>query len=89
MVDGMASFRAADGGGDISACGRAAASKIPGIACRGVALGRSMVVLCWLGGWGGGRGGGRCGRSAMVDVFFGCFSMYEVWGFLILAERQK
>ena len=89
MVNGVASFCAADGGGDISACGGDTAAVMRGIASRGVALGRSMVVLCWLGGWGGGRGGGRCGRSAMVDVFFGCFSMYEVWGFLILAERQK
>ena len=70
MVNGVASFCAADGGGDISACGGDTAAVMRGIASRGVALGRSMVVLCWLGGLGGGRGGGRCGRSAMVDVFF-------------------
>ena len=59
MVDGVASFCAIDGGSDNSACGGAAAPKILGIACRGVGLGRSMKVLCWLGGWGGSRGGGR------------------------------
>ena len=59
MVDGLASFHAVDGGSGNSACGGTTTPKIPGIACRGVALGWSMGVLCWLGGWGGSRGGGR------------------------------
>ena len=59
MVDSVALFRAVDGGSDNWACDGAAAPKIHGIACRGVALGRSMEVLCWLEGWGGSRGGGR------------------------------
>ena len=49
MVNSVTSFCAVDGGSDNSACGGAAAPKIPGIACRDVALGRSMEVLCWLG----------------------------------------
>ena len=49
MVDGVASFRAADGGGDISACGGATAAVMRGIAGRGVALGGTMVLLCGLG----------------------------------------
>ena len=70
MVDGVASFRAVNGGSDNSACGRATAVKTFGIASTGVALGRSMLVLCWLVGLVGGRGGGGSGLSAMVD---GCF----------------
>ena len=71
MVDGMASFRAVDdGGSDNSACERATAVKTFGIASTGGALGRSMLVLCWLVGLVGGRGGGGSGLSAMVD---GCF----------------
>ena len=75
--------------GDNSACGGAERPGIPGIVGAGRWLG-SLVVGC--GGFGcrgGGGGGGRGGGSAMVEGFFVVFCMYEVWGFLVLAERQK
>ena len=71
MVDGVASFHDVDGGSDNSACGRATAAAIVGIAGGGVALGRSMLVLCWLVGWMGGRGGG--GIAAYPPWLMGVF----------------
>ena len=86
MVDGVASFHAADGGGDISACGGATAAVMRGITGRGVALGRSMVVLCWLGGLGDSRGGGRCGSDRPWLLLF--LGGVGGWGF-VLFLREK
>ena len=69
MVDGVSPFYACDGGSDSSACGGAQTSKKHGNASRGVPLGLSMVVSCWLVGRGAGGGGGGGGGSAMVDGF--------------------